>query len=206
MSAGFHLVAYNGRDDKLFRGAIMESGNSVQPDPQYTAEHFDGQYQGVVDLANCTDAPDVLGCLRHAPFEVINAAINTTNATAWRPVLDGDIVSGYGSELLAAGNYVHVPIISGANNDEGTLLGPTGINTSEQFFTYLQSEDIHSVENVFKHWLIYTTEGSKSGTSTFPPLSAEQAELVMKGYPDDPCEGIPTDLGCARLDDYHGLQ
>lgn len=146
MSAGFHLVAYNGRDDKLFRGAIMESGNSVQPDPQYTAEHFDGQYQAVVDLANCTDAPDVLGCLRHAPFEVINAAINTTNATAWRPVLDGDIVSGYGSELLAAGTYVHVPIISGANNDEGTLLGPTGINTSEEFFAYLQGECIRSVK------------------------------------------------------------
>ena len=28
-SVGFHLTAYNGRDDKLFRGAIMESGNPV---------------------------------------------------------------------------------------------------------------------------------------------------------------------------------
>ena len=89
MSIGFHLVAYNGRDDRLFRAAIMESGNSIQPDSQYAAEHFEDQYQAVVDLANCTGASDVLSCLRNAPFEVTNAAINTTNA-----VLDGDFVSG----------------------------------------------------------------------------------------------------------------
>lgn len=28
-SVGFHLTAYGGRDDKLFRAAIMESGNAV---------------------------------------------------------------------------------------------------------------------------------------------------------------------------------
>jgi carboxylesterase type B len=27
-SVGTHLIAYNGRDDKIFSGAIMESGNS----------------------------------------------------------------------------------------------------------------------------------------------------------------------------------
>lgn len=32
-SVGFHLTAYNGRDDKLFRGAIMESGNPVAYGP-----------------------------------------------------------------------------------------------------------------------------------------------------------------------------
>ena len=146
MSIGFHLVAYNGRDDRLFRAAIMELGNSIQPDSQYTAEHFEDQYQAVVDLANCTGASDFLSCLRNAPFEVINAAINTTNATAWRPVLDGDFVSGYGSQLLAAGDYVHVPIISGANNDEGTLLGPTGINTSEEFLKYFEGEAVHTLK------------------------------------------------------------
>ncbi|EPT02238.1 hypothetical protein FOMPIDRAFT_1059299 [Fomitopsis schrenkii] len=194
MSIGFHLVAYNGRDDKLFRGGIMESGNTVQCDPQWSAEHFDSQYQAIVDSANCTGVPDVLGCLRHAPFEVLNDAINTTTATAWRPVLDGDFLPDYGSKLLAAGKYVHVPIISGANDAEGTLFGPTGINTSEQFSAYLQ-------------------EGSNSGTTSstsgiikFPELSADQAELVMKGYPDDPCEGVPSDLGCERLYDSHGLQ
>jgi carboxylesterase type B len=29
-SVGFHLTAYSGRDDKLFRGAIMQSGTNLQ--------------------------------------------------------------------------------------------------------------------------------------------------------------------------------
>lgn len=29
LSTGMHLVAYGGRDDKLFRGAIMQSGNPI---------------------------------------------------------------------------------------------------------------------------------------------------------------------------------
>jgi carboxylesterase type B len=28
-SVGFQLTAFNGRDDKLFRGAIMQSGNAI---------------------------------------------------------------------------------------------------------------------------------------------------------------------------------
>lgn len=150
MSVGFHLVAYNGRDDKLFRGAIMQSGNSVQPGPQHGAEHFDDQYQAVIDRANCTGAPDVLDCLRHTPFEVMNAAINTTSATGWHAVLDGDIVSGYRSQRHNAGNYVHVPIIIGANNDEGTGLGPMGIDTSDQFLEFLQSEAICSTAYIIR--------------------------------------------------------
>ena len=50
------------------------------------------------------------------------------------------------------------------------------------------------------------TEGSVSDIFKFPPLAAENAELIMLVYPDDPCEGIPLDLGCTRLDDEHGLQ
>lgn len=206
MSVGFHLVAYNGRDDKLFRAAIMQSGSSVQPGPVHNAAHFDDQYQAVVDLANCTGALDALDCLRKAPFGVINAAINTTNITAWHPVLDGDLVSGYGSQLLEAGDYVHVPIISGANNDEGALLGPTGINTSDQFLAYLEGEATFSAEDNLTDVVWHMIEGSDSGYITFPPLSAENAELILKAYPDDPCEGIPTDLGCTRLEDFHGLK
>ena len=39
-----------------------------------------------------------------------------------------------------------MPIISGANNDEGTLLGPTGINTSEEFLKYLEGEAVHTLK------------------------------------------------------------
>lgn len=138
MSVGYHLVAYNGRDDRLFRGAIMQSGNSVQPNAQYTADHFDAPYQALVDNVNCTSAEDVLACLRHVPFDALNTAVNTTDATVWLPVLDGDFVARSASYQLESGDYVHVPIISGANSDEGTAFGPSGINTTEQFLEYIE--------------------------------------------------------------------
>ncbi|KAH9837051.1 Alpha/Beta hydrolase protein [Rhodofomes roseus] len=174
ISVGFHLVAYNGRDDKLFRGAIMESGNSVQQQGMWTADHYDAPYQALVDNVGCTDSIDVLGCLRSVPFVTLNAAINTTNATVWSPIIDGDFVAKLASYQLEAGDYVHVPIISGANTDEGTAFGPMGINTTEEFLTYI----------------------------TTPAL----AEQILNAYPDAPCEGIPADLECKRLNGTYGLQ
>lgn len=140
MSVGYHLVAYNGRNDKLFRGAIMESGNSVQFISLYTADHFDDQYQALVDNVNCTAELDVLGCLRSLPFETLNAAVNTTNATAWFPVIDGDLIAEYLSNQLNAGDYVHVPIIDGCTTDEGTAFAPLGINITDQLLAYLEGE------------------------------------------------------------------
>ena len=38
MSVGYHLIAYGGRDDRLFRAAIMESEGSINASPSnYTA-------------------------------------------------------------------------------------------------------------------------------------------------------------------------
>ena len=140
LSVGFHLVAYNGRDDHLFRGAIMESGNSLQANAMFTADYYTPMYQAMVDNVGCTEALDVLACLRATPFDTMNAAINNTNATLWYAVVDGDMFTKLASYQLEAGEYVHVPIISGANTDEGTSFGPTGVNTSEQFLEVLECE------------------------------------------------------------------
>ncbi|KAH9937174.1 Alpha/Beta hydrolase protein [Fomitopsis serialis] len=183
-SVGFHLIAFNGRDDKLFRGAIMESGNSVQPQAMFTADYFEAPYQALVDNVNCTDAIDVLGCLRSVPFDTLNTAINTTNATGWFPVIDGDFVARLASYQLEAGAYVHVPIISGANSDEGTAFGPVGINTTEEFLAFME----------------------KGAGYPRIPLAPALAEEIINVYPDDPCDGIPGDLGCTRLNGTHGLE
>ncbi|KAH9932885.1 cholinesterase [Fomitopsis serialis] len=184
MSVGFHLVAYNGRDDGLFRAGIMESGNSIQWNGMYTADYFDGAYQVLVDNVGCTSAADVLACLRMTPFDTINAAVNTTNASVWFPVIDGDFIAKLASYQLEAGDYVHVPIICGTNTDEGTAFGPIGINTTAQFLQVLEEGSIHP----------------------YTPLAPALAEEIIDVYPDDPCVGIPEDLGCTRLNDILGLQ
>lgn len=61
----------------------------------------------------------------------------------WNPTLDGDFVARYGSEQLADGSFVHVPIISGANSDEGTAFSPAGVNTEADLESYLNRMSDH---------------------------------------------------------------
>jgi len=77
------------------------------------SDYYQPKYNAIVNATNCTQAIDTLDCLRHVPFSIINAAINTTNATTWFATVDGDFIQRYPSIQLAAGDFLHVPIISG---------------------------------------------------------------------------------------------
>ncbi|RHZ45901.1 carboxylesterase/lipase family protein [Aspergillus thermomutatus] len=179
MSVGYHLTAYEGRDDGLFRGAIMESGGSISAGPaNYTG--YQGLYDSLVSKVQCSDAEDTLQCLREVSFEVLNAALNGTDSSSdynFSPVVDGDFIPDRGSVLLKKHKYVKVPIISGTNTDEGTAFGPTGINTTGQFYEYLT--------------------GAKHGGSFKLPHSV--AKRILQLYPDDPSQGIPEYLGSERV-------
>lgn len=52
-------------------------------------------------------------------------------------VPDGDIARCLGSKSFNEGSFVKVPLLFGSNTDEGTDFGPTGINTTEEFYQYL---------------------------------------------------------------------
>ena len=111
---GMHIMAYNGRDDKLFRSAIMESGSPVAiSDPDRKA-YFQAAYQNLTESAGCSDTFDSLKCLRALSFETLNAAINTTAlSNIWFPQIDGDIIVRHSSEQLKDGAFVHIPILIG---------------------------------------------------------------------------------------------
>ncbi|OQE16020.1 hypothetical protein PENFLA_c029G04002 [Penicillium flavigenum] len=152
MSVGYHLTAYNGRDDKLFRAGIMQSG--------------------------CSNVVDSLQCLREVPFETLNAVLNGTEGISdynFSPVVDGDFIQNWGSIQLNEHAFVKVPIMSGSNTDEGTSFGPTGINTTEQWYQYL-------------------TDGGLNFQT--PPSVAKR---ILELYPDDPSQGIPAYLGDQRV-------
>ncbi|KAL4983318.1 Alpha/Beta hydrolase protein [Aspergillus falconensis] len=177
MSVGNHLIAYGGRDDGLFRAGIMESGGSISASPGNTSA-YQSQYDEIVSKAGCSSAGDTLQCLREVPFEFLNAIFNTTTgdpAYSFRPAVDGDFIREWGSSQLDKGEFVKVPIISGTNTDEGTSFGPTGINTTQQFYNYLT--------------------GGASGFG-YPPAIAQE---ILALYPDDPSQGIPEFLGDQRV-------
>jgi triacylglycerol lipase len=142
MSVGYHLTAYGGRDDKLFRAGIMESGGSIEASPSnYTT--YQSNYDAIVSQVDCADTEDTLQCLREVPFETLNSVLNGTGGSSeynFSPVVDGDLVRDWGSVQLNKQEFVKVPIISGTNTDEGTAFGPTGVNTTEQFYEYLTSQ------------------------------------------------------------------
>lgn len=140
MSVGYHLTAYGGRDDGLFRGGIMESGGSISAMAQRDESYYQDSFDKLASQVDCANAEDKLQCLREVPFEKLNSALNGTGgspAYEFSPVLDGDFVKTRGSAQLDKHEFIHVPIIAGTNSDEGTSFGPTGINTTDQFYGYL---------------------------------------------------------------------
>jgi triacylglycerol lipase len=141
ISVGFHLTAFGGRDDKLFRAGIMESGGSIAAQAgNYTSSQAD--YDEIASKVGCSNMIDSLQCLREVPFEKLNAILNGTDGTSdynfW-PMVDGDIIRNWGSFQLDQHAFVKVPIIAGTNTDEGTAFGPTGINTTDEWYEYLTS-------------------------------------------------------------------
>lgn len=145
-SVGYHLIAYGGRDDGLFRAGILESGGPILYRPN-NATGYQSLYDDLTAKVNCSNTVDSLQCLREVPFEKLNAAINGTNGASeynFSPVIDGDFVKEWGSIQLRDHKFVKVPILAGTNTDEGTSFGPVGINTTQQFYKYLTGKQSSS--------------------------------------------------------------
>lgn len=187
-SVGFHLTAYSGRNDNLFRGAILQSGNPIAYGPLVDplASSNTRMYNELTRRTNCTTRASPLECLRALPATYLNAAINTTspilNVTGFGPILDGDFIQKRTSLQLAAGEFVHVPIIEGANSDEGTAFSPVvGINSTADF----------------KRVLLNNTRGS---------LPVDFANQILEAYPDDLAVNVVASLGDQRPGIPYGAQ
>lgn len=174
-SIAFQLLSFNGTDDGLYRGAIMESGG-----PTGCQLHELGYYNTPVEnltrAAGCWTASNQLACLRGIPQE---ALFNTRQSLTWNPIVDGDFLRGYPSQLLVQNNFKKVPILIGTNSDEG--FAPSPANNETQLF-----------DSMFG-WRQYD-------------LSPPSIRKLLELYPDDPCNEPPYYItNCTRFLDK-GLQ
>jgi carboxylesterase type B len=177
-SVGFQLTAYNGRDDKLFWAAIMESCNPVFYFSFETESYYQSAYDQLVSAMNCSAAIDSLECLRQAPFEPINDFFNSSAGANWQPIVDGDLIARWASQQLKDGAFVHVPIIDGANSDEGTSFSPKGVNTEADF--------------AFDVTRIGESPGEDTGyAGDSPSIPASFVEELLNAYPDEMEYWIP---------------
>lgn len=186
-SVGFQLTAYEGRDDKLFRGAAMESGNPIfYRRLNSSVESNPDLYQELISRTNCSSASSPLECLREIPAAQLNTAINSTSTSynntlaAFLPYKDDDFVADYGSSQLADGRFVKVPIIDGANSDEGSAFSARGIDTTEQFRTAI--------------------------IAAVPQVPGELADQILEVYPDDLSVNVIASLGDTRPGGSYGEQ
>lgn len=137
---GYHLRAFNGRDDGLFRAAIMQSGPVIPQGPLNLTASYQSRYEGVVAEAGCSHADHKLDCLRAMPFAVLNNVLNSSAYnTGWEPTVDGDFVARYPSEQVDDGSFVRVPIIAGTTTDEGSTQSPKPVNTTEELRGWMNS-------------------------------------------------------------------
>lgn len=133
VSVGNHLLAYNGRNDHLFRGAISESGalglgliNPTEGKTSYTSRITDvktilakatSYFTQFVQAANCTTSYDKLACLRALSTDAFASIVRDTKTRfhggdlLFGPLIDGDIVARNIIEQQKDGAFVDVPYI-----------------------------------------------------------------------------------------------
>ena len=143
-------MAYGGRDDGLFRGAILQSGGAFPlTAPNTTA--FQSTFDTLITNTTCSplvnsSAADKLDCIRSLPLEVFRASVGSSTGQS----IDGDFARTSIQRALPAGKYVKIATIVGcmrmwllsrkrkeadnalANTDEGTTSAPTGVNSTEE--------------------------------------------------------------------------
>ncbi|PNH36958.1 hypothetical protein VD0004_g9814 [Verticillium dahliae] len=172
-SIAYHLFSYDGRDDGLYRGAIMESGGptgaQVQNLPYYTVP-----VENLTRSVGCWTASNQLACLRGLSQEALFAA---RPSQVWNPLIDGDFLTGYPSQLMPGGSFVKVPLLIGHNTDEGINFRPTSP----------RPETAKDLQNAFASWRSYS-------------LSSPTIRKLLELYPDDPCDAPPHAItNCSRL-------
>jgi carboxylesterase type B len=169
-SVATQLVAYDGRDDGLFKAAIQQSGTGVTTDfgegEEDGGDAWQEYFDSIVNQTNCSSAEDRLQCLRGVPTWTLSDIINGTDNPSFGAVVDGDFLTDTREGLIKQGMFVKVPVLIGANFDEGTMSAQKGINTTDEWNEFLAS--------------------TGAGKETATVLSAL--------YPDVPSLGLPATL------------
>jgi len=120
-AVGYQLIAHGGRDDKLFNGAIMESGSPINIRISPNKTGFAANYNELKRRTGCDKATSPLECLRTLPYQKLYDTINesrnsSVSLSGFNPIIDGDFVRKPGSVALADGEFIHMPIMSGGKS------------------------------------------------------------------------------------------
>ncbi len=148
-SVSLHLVAQG--SGGLFHRAIMQSGTASFRMRTAANAHQQGAEFAAALGCTSTDAAVVLACLRgKSQNQVLNARppgqfeeFRETGRTQWTPIVDGVEIPDQPRYLYERGQFNQVPVLLGANRDEGwTFVSRSfpGIVTDDQYQAALETE------------------------------------------------------------------
>jgi len=149
----YHMVAYQGRNDSLFEGAIAQS---IGTDPIPTPDVYEACFGNATQNIGCdglSGPSDTMTCLRAASVGAIVSAINNRGGCKFLPVVDGTFLADLPSRLIQAGKLLNVSFIGGHTTDDGSVFvgNPSNIVTEQDFvnsilkrYTNLVSSSVHS--------------------------------------------------------------
>lgn len=224
-SVGYHLTTIDGKNDGLFRAAIMESGNSVVPAGKlierltildayprllivllvYSISQLDTIYQLIYDnitkTVNCSKATDTVNCLRHVPYKTF---YDVAAPFAIYPLIDGDFLTRLPSESFANGLIADVAILAGTNTDECTAFAPRRTpSKNARIITPALAVPGAGVGGILDNDSdIRTLISGMNGGGLDNPIVTK----IMELYPDDPVQGCPFGTGSERFDHQGGYQ
>ncbi|TGO88736.1 hypothetical protein BPOR_0144g00060 [Botrytis porri] len=171
-SISYHLYSYDGRNDDLFQAAIIESGSptgaSLNPLGYYTVPT-----ENLTRATGCWTSTNKLACLR-----------SLTSDQLWKARVDGDFLTDYPSSLTPQGKFIKVPLLIGANSDEGSSFGVSGLDNETAIFNNL---------------LVYRASNAYA-------LSPPTARKLLELYPNDPANEPPYYITSATIFPSNGLQ
>lgn len=179
MSVALHITGYGGNDpERLFHRGIMESG-AVETNSFASLDELQSNYDNITKQVGCDNVDDTLACLKKVPADKLNDAFNQS-VVQYAPVLDGEFIPDYPNNLMDQGKFAKIPVIVGANTDEGTSFGLGNVNTTDQ-----------------------VVQGLKMA---YPNISNSTANRLLKYYPNDPSQGSPFGTGDQYSNETWGLQ
>ncbi|KAE8379018.1 Alpha/Beta hydrolase protein [Aspergillus bertholletiae] len=176
LSVGYHLLAYGGRDDKLFRAAITQSGAPLSSAALIPLDEQEQMYQAVLNATACAAATETIECLRRAPVEALKAAFQQQ---FFFPVIDGEFITDFPSSALKHGRFVKVPLLIGSNLNEGA-----GYIASGMFGAVNTPAELRAVITGF-------------GPGKY--LSNDTLNEMVDGYLQLPNQDVQVDLGTVLI-------
>lgn len=189
LSVGKQIIAYGGRNDRLFRGAIMQSGGMAEKWPYNIGDptaYMQGLYQNLTRTTGCSKEKSPLECLRALPLDCLSKALNVTNTPVfagtglgpWLTVVDGDFLQDRPTESLRKGHFNHhVDIMYTTLTDEASVFlfgGP--IDTDEDFAAAVATAgaDRKTIRNIE---LLYPNNNAVGLPADFWPNSTQSKTL-----------------------------